>query len=285
MTYITLNLTRESLAEDTVIRYKPLSMSMDMLISWGQDLVEVLNRSPKGEICRILYDLSHPGVSMQFLVLTNRDVFKPGFTDLGFRRVQQILDKNPQFNIKLAVVLSNKGTGELASKYVKSFDHPAISHKLFFDHDKALEWLTAMPMTLQEVTNPTRQIDQERLQAVSSTHTPETAPHPFADRAEVALLVDESIEYLRLDGELTAVLGRSSLNLEAYGTKANTVSRKHAMLQVAGGYLYVIDLNSTNGTFINGQQLEPMKPYLLNRNDQLHIGALNMQVIFRNEVL
>jgi hypothetical protein len=280
MTFITLNLIRDSLEEDRVIAYKATSMSMDLLISWSQDIVSVLERSTKGGVCRILYDLSHPGVSMQFLVLTNREVYKPGFTHLGFTKVQQILERNPQFSIKLAIVLSPTGSGELASKYVKSADHPGIKHKLFFNRERALEWLTTHENSTHEATNPTKQIGEDHPHRIL-THNAEETPQTFNERREIALLVDDSLETLHLEADLSVTLGRATLSLEGYGTRANTVSRKHARLYIDNDYLYITDLNSTNGTYINGERLEPMKPYLLKRDDHLNLGALSVQVIFR----
>lgn len=38
-----------------------------------------------------------------------------------------------------------------------------------------------------------------------------------------------------------------------------TVSGRHALIKVEGDKVTVTDLNSTNGTFLNGQQLNPMQ--------------------------
>ena len=39
-----------------------------------------------------------------------------------------------------------------------------------------------------------------------------------------------------------------------------TVSRKHAWLGVRGQNVEIVDLNSTNGTYINGMRIEPLRP-------------------------
>lgn len=280
MTYITLNLSRDSVNDGSIIVYKPTSMSMDLLISWSQDIVEVLEKSAPDGLCCMLYDLSHPGVSMQFLVLTNRDVYKPGFTHLGFARVEQILEKHPQFTIKLAIVLSNKGTGELASRYVRDFEHPSIQSKLFFDREKALGWLVAIPLAANVASSPTRQLDLNLSRSILSSHSGD-ASQPFLDRKEIAVLVDDSLEYLALDEDLSTIMGRNSLHLETYGAKANTVSRQHARLHIEDSALYITDLGSTNGTYVNGELLEPLKPHRLKRDDHLNLGAISMQVVFR----
>lgn len=42
-----------------------------------------------------------------------------------------------------------------------------------------------------------------------------------------------------------------------------TVSGRHALIKVEGDKVTVTDLNSTNGTFLNGQQLNPMQAVAL----------------------
>lgn len=60
------------------------------------------------------------------------------------------------------------------------------------------------------------------------------------------------------------------------------VSRRHAEIRVGeGDQLYIIDLDSTNGTFINGQQLQPNMPYLLRHSDEIRLGSLVMHVYFQ----
>lgn len=39
-----------------------------------------------------------------------------------------------------------------------------------------------------------------------------------------------------------------------------TVSRKHAWLRMAGGRVQVVDLGSTNGTWVDGTRIEPLRP-------------------------
>ena len=39
-----------------------------------------------------------------------------------------------------------------------------------------------------------------------------------------------------------------------------TVSRKHAWLRMAGGRVEVVDLGSTNGTWVDGSRIEPLRP-------------------------
>jgi hypothetical protein len=51
------------------------------------------------------------------------------------------------------------------------------------------------------------------------------------------------------------------------------VSRFHAELVLSGGLLQVVDLESTNGTFVNGERLAPREPRALQVGDELRFGA------------
>jgi pSer/pThr/pTyr-binding forkhead associated (FHA) protein len=59
------------------------------------------------------------------------------------------------------------------------------------------------------------------------------------------------------------------------------VSRLHAQLErTDNNLLYVTDLGSDNGTFLNGVRLEARKPVLLRNRFELQLGALVFRVLF-----
>lgn len=53
-----------------------------------------------------------------------------------------------------------------------------------------------------------------------------------------------------------------------------TVSSRHAILKVEGSKLSVTDLNSTNGTYISGEQLPPMQPTQVGVGDEVIFGDM-----------
>src|SRR3954465_13627421 len=57
------------------------------------------------------------------------------------------------------------------------------------------------------------------------------------------------------------------------------VSGEHAVLQMTGNEVYLEDLNSTNGTYVNGKAV---KKQLLENNDAVEIGKYKIKYI--NEV-
>jgi pSer/pThr/pTyr-binding forkhead associated (FHA) protein len=56
-------------------------------------------------------------------------------------------------------------------------------------------------------------------------------------------------------------------------------SRQHALIRSEEGILIIEDLNSSNGTFINRTRLYPGQKRVLNANDIIQIGTVQMKVI------
>jgi pSer/pThr/pTyr-binding forkhead associated (FHA) protein len=59
------------------------------------------------------------------------------------------------------------------------------------------------------------------------------------------------------------------------------VSRHHASMTRREGALYVIDENSANGTYLNGQRLVAEQPRIVRDGDDIRMGRLVMRVSFR----
>jgi pSer/pThr/pTyr-binding forkhead associated (FHA) protein len=70
------------------------------------------------------------------------------------------------------------------------------------------------------------------------------------------------------------------LDLSPYGGQQNGVSRKHIIISQADKALYVQDLGTTNGTRINGFQLDSNQFYRLRDGDELELGRIRITVRF-----
>lgn len=57
------------------------------------------------------------------------------------------------------------------------------------------------------------------------------------------------------------------------------VSRRHAALRVVEGRLFIEDLGSSNGTFVNGAKID--RAYVLRSGDELTIGQCELRVCIR----
>jgi two-component system NtrC family sensor kinase len=68
------------------------------------------------------------------------------------------------------------------------------------------------------------------------------------------------------------------VDLSLFDARRFGVSRRHARLWTTGTGLFLIDLNSTNGTRLNGHLLNPGTPFHLGSGDSLSLGNLDLIV-------
>ncbi len=59
------------------------------------------------------------------------------------------------------------------------------------------------------------------------------------------------------------------------------VSRIHAEMQLKPDGIYIIDLDSANGTTVNGTLLETITPAAIRHGDLIQLGGLSLQLISR----
>lgn len=82
------------------------------------------------------------------------------------------------------------------------------------------------------------------------------------------------------------VLGRTDeaseyvpdIDLAEHGGREQGVSRRHAALVRYRGAIHIVDLNSVNGTFLNGKRLLPETPYPVSAGDALKLGNLALAI-------
>ena len=79
----------------------------------------------------------------------------------------------------------------------------------------------------------------------------------------LTLAIDRPLELGRDDDCETADVFRASTN----------VSRKHAVLRWDGARLFVMDVESRNGTFVNGQRLPVRHEYELRHGQTLRLAS------------
>ena len=86
--------------------------------------------------------------------------------------------------------------------------------------------------------------------------------------------------FVKVQSGQVVVVGRSKD--AQVSVNNNVVSGEHAQLLFdANGDLHVIDLNSTNGTFLNDRKLEPGVPYQIRTNDVLKLaGDKGVKLVF-----
>lgn len=85
---------------------------------------------------------------------------------------------------------------------------------------------------------------------------------------------------LILGRELLPDLEETVLDLNDFNALQHGVSRHHCQLIRRGTRLVVVDLGSTNGTFLNNQPLLPHRDYTIAHGDKLILGTLHIIVSF-----
>lgn len=100
----------------------------------------------------------------------------------------------------------------------------------------------------------------------------------------------DSGQILPLGDRTEFTLGRVSeaqpimpdIDLTPYQAYASGVSRLHAVLKREGKRVFVMDLGSSNGSYLNGKRLKPNTEQTLNHGDMLALGKLKIQILLKN---
>lgn len=93
-------------------------------------------------------------------------------------------------------------------------------------------------------------------------------------------------EYIGLDILGLAVIGRADpesdtqpdLDLSPFEAQIHGVSRRHAVLASTDEGLWLIDLDSANGTWLNNKYLHPGQKYRLRSGDTVEFGSLKLMI-------
>ena len=62
-----------------------------------------------------------------------------------------------------------------------------------------------------------------------------------------------------------------------------TVSKQHAEIQIINGEVYLRDLDSTNGTFLNGERIEAQRYIELREQDALKFGESSREYVLLHD--
>lgn len=118
-----------------------------------------------------------------------------------------------------------------------------------------------------------------------STPPTYTAPSIRSSLSPAKLMVASSGAIISLPGTTQVIVGRSDavsqffpdIDLTPHGALEQGVGRRHMRIFVSGTQIMLEDLESTNGTLVNGQRLSPHQPQALRNGDQVTVGKLVLQ--------
>jgi pSer/pThr/pTyr-binding forkhead associated (FHA) protein len=97
-------------------------------------------------------------------------------------------------------------------------------------------------------------------------------------KREVELLLNRVITLGRTDPASNVF---PEVDLTYDGELAQSVSRRHAAITRQKGLIFVEDLASINGTFMNGKRLIPFVPEAISHGDIIQLGKLLIEVNLR----
>ena len=119
-----------------------------------------------------------------------------------------------------------------------------------------------------------------------------TRPEPAATPTNswISLHLMDSGKILPLASRNEFTLGRLSegqpimpdIDLTPYQAYASGVSRLHAVVKRDASRVLVMDLGSSNGTYVNGRRINPHVEEPLSHGDIVALGKLKIQVLLRN---
>lgn len=133
------------------------------------------------------------------------------------------------------------------------------------------------PRTTERMAGGTRTISKGDLKA--NIRVPKSG---------VAILHQESGQTIDIEQASQFILGRRTedqtesplIDLAPYGAFGLGVSRHHAMiLKTETGYV-ITDLDSTNGTWLESEQLSPNNSYPLTSGAHIRLGRMQIMVVF-----
>jgi DNA-binding response OmpR family regulator len=102
----------------------------------------------------------------------------------------------------------------------------------------------------------------------------------------IELRTPNAAEPLKLNVDRQIIVGRydvrqekqPDLDLAPFHGEEDGVSRQHMALVPEGDQLMVVDLGSGNGTYLNGERLEPNKPTPIKHDDRLQLGQFQLHL-------
>ena len=127
---------------------------------------------------------------------------------------------------------------------------------------------------------------EEELKKRSGRPEPVSAP----SNSWISLHLMDSGKILPLASRNEFTLGRLSegqpimpdIDLTPYQAYASGVSRLHAVVKRDNNRVAVMDLGSSNGTYVNGRRLNPHTEESLSHGDIVALGKLKIQILLRN---
>lgn len=77
------------------------------------------------------------------------------------------------------------------------------------------------------------------------------------------------------------IIGRKESEVDGYISFSKMVGRKHCKINMENNMFYIVDLESSNGTYINGKRMLSNQPIEINNLDRIRIANIEFSVDIR----
>jgi pSer/pThr/pTyr-binding forkhead associated (FHA) protein len=114
------------------------------------------------------------------------------------------------------------------------------------------------------------EVDASLVQGDQPVEVPKPPPEP-RKRAQLRVIEDDSVRAVPIDKELMTIGRLSECDIVVNDSGA---SRRHAQIRTADGVSTVTDLGSTNGTKVNGRDVQSAP---LADGDRITVGATQIE--------
>jgi hypothetical protein len=84
-----------------------------------------------------------------------------------------------------------------------------------------------------------------------------------------------------LGRHITGEIEQAFVDLKPFGGYESGVSRRHALIRRSDHGYEILDLGSSNGTWVSKIRLTPDKPYPLENGAEVYLGKLQIFVIYQ----
>lgn len=136
----------------------------------------------------------------------------------------------------------------------------------------------------------TQSIAQEQIVDDLKDRDASVEPPSSPANSWISLHLMDSGKILPLASRTEFTMGRLSegqpimpdIDLTPYQAYASGVSRLHAVVKREDNRTVVMDLGSSNGTYLNGRRINPHAEEELKHGDVVALGKLKIQVLLRN---
>ena len=188
----------------------------------------------------------------------------------------------PAFRANLPIHYYLQNENEMRLDPQQSFNQLGIENfevLWIFADEQASQQNSVLPSSPNQVpgadTFYETESEADALPAPVSAELPIDQPCLVSDSGLIFILEEKPILIGRKSKNTTPDIDISELDTEFI------CSRRHAEIGYSNGSYFIRAFNTHNGTLLNGNILNPVKPYQLKNGDNIQFGFRGVQVIFR----